>query len=142
MWCLSHHFEAGGACQAFASSLQKSQWTQGPGVLSSTKTRVHQNPRSSNKVLTIASGICQQSLLLLAVGKRRHGQAWICSQAQRLSGQAPSSATASLSCAHPSRPRRLQPGKNKEQVCNSAAYKTINIVQGCGATIITHRSET
>lgn len=43
-------------------------------------------------------------------------------------------------CDHPSR-HAAQPGKNKEQLCNSAAYKTINIVQGCSDTVITHRSE-
>lgn len=65
----------------------------------------------------------------------------LCLDTQTASDQTPSSSI-DVSCDYLPRLCCLLPGENKKQVCSLAAYKTINIVQGCDDTIIIHRSET
>lgn len=96
--------------------------------------------RSNNKVLMIASGITNPAII--SGETEAHGGRELLMATQRASGCSPSSSTNSLCCDPPSRLCCLTPGKHKEQVCNSTSYRTINTVQGCGDTIIIHRSET
>jgi len=80
--------------------------------------------RSSNKVLTIALGITILPVIISGETEAQRGTKSLVAT-QRASGQTPSSFTDALSYDHPSRPYCLTPGKNKKQVCDSAAYKTV-----------------
>lgn len=92
-------------------------------------------------MLTIALGITTLTVIISGETEAQRGTELLVAT-PRASGRAPSSSTDAFSCDHPSRPCCRPPGKNKKQICNSAAYKTINTVQGCGDTIIIRRSET